>query len=58
MAAVYPFDTGTAGTGRIWGLRDVQQRSTRSNDFEAVAFVVALFGLLLALTVVLGAPIG
>jgi hypothetical protein len=36
----------------------VQHRSTRSNDFEAVAFVVALFGLLLALTVVLGAPIG
>jgi hypothetical protein len=57
-ADVYAFDTGTAGTGRTWGLRDVQHRSTRSNDFEAVAFVVALFGLLLALTVVLGAPIG
>ena len=40
----------------IWGF-GVQHRSTRSNDFETLAFVVALFGLLLALTVVLGAPI-
>jgi len=36
----------------------VQQRYTRSNDFEALAFVIALFGLLLLLTVVLGTPIG
>jgi hypothetical protein len=35
----------------------VQQRSTRSSDVQALAFVVALFGLLLALTVVLGGPI-
>jgi hypothetical protein len=37
---------------------DVQQQSTRSNDFQVLAFVVALFGVLLALTVMLGAPIG
>jgi hypothetical protein len=36
----------------------VQQRSTRSNDVEALAFVVALFAVLLALTVTIGAPIG
>jgi hypothetical protein len=36
----------------------VQQRSTRSNDVQALAFVVALFGLLLLVTVMLGAPIG
>jgi hypothetical protein len=36
----------------------VQQRSTRSNDVQALIFVVALFGLLLALTVLLGTPIG
>jgi len=36
----------------------VQHRSTRSNDVEALIFVVALFGLLLALTVLLGTPIG
>jgi hypothetical protein len=35
----------------------VQQRSTRSNDVQALAFVVALFGLLLAVTVMLGTPI-
>jgi hypothetical protein len=35
----------------------VQHRSTRSNDVQALAFVVALFALLLALTVMLGAPI-
>jgi hypothetical protein len=35
----------------------VQQRSTRSNDVQALAFVVALFGLLLLVTVMLGAPI-
>jgi hypothetical protein len=35
----------------------VQQRSTRSNDVQVLAFVVALFGLIVALTVMLGAPI-
>jgi hypothetical protein len=35
----------------------VQQQTTRSNDVQALAFVVALFGLLLVLTVVLGTPI-
>jgi uncharacterized Tic20 family protein len=39
------------------GVRGVQHRYSRSNDFEALAFVIALFGLLLALTVLLGAPI-
>jgi hypothetical protein len=33
----------------------VQQRTTRSNDVEALAFVVMLFGLLLVLAVTLGA---
>jgi hypothetical protein len=36
----------------------VQHRYSRSNDFEALAFVIALFGLLLALTVMLGTPVG
>jgi hypothetical protein len=36
----------------------VQHRSTRSSDFQALAFVVALFGLLLVVTVMLGSPIG
>jgi hypothetical protein len=36
----------------------VQHRSTRSNDVEALIFVVALFGLLLAVTVLFGTPIG
>jgi hypothetical protein len=36
----------------------VQQRSTRSNDVQALAFVVALFGVLLFVTVMLGSPIG
>jgi hypothetical protein len=36
----------------------VQNRYSRSNDFEALAFVIALFGLLLALTVMLGTPVG
>jgi hypothetical protein len=40
------------------GVRGVQHRYSRSNDFEALAFVIALFGLLLALTVVLGTPVG
>jgi hypothetical protein len=33
----------------------VQQRTTRSNDLEPVAFVVMLFGLLLVLALTLGA---
>jgi hypothetical protein len=32
----------------------VQQRTTRSNDVEAVAFVVMLFGLLLVLALAFG----
>jgi hypothetical protein len=36
----------------------VQQSSTRSNDFQALAFVITLFGVLLALSVMLGTPIG
>jgi uncharacterized Tic20 family protein len=36
----------------------VQHPSTRSNDLQALLFVIALFGILLALTVMLGAPIG
>jgi len=32
----------------------VQHRTTRSNDVEAVAFVVTLFGLLLVLALALG----
>jgi hypothetical protein len=36
----------------------VQLRSTRSTDLEALVFVIALFGLLLALTLMFGAPIG
>ena len=35
----------------------MQQQTTRSSDFQALAFVVALLGLLFALTVMLGAPI-
>jgi hypothetical protein len=46
-----------SGTGRFRG-DGVQQRTTRSSDVQALAFVVALFGFLLALTVILGAPIG
>ena len=36
----------------------MQHRHTRSSDVDALVFVIALFGLLLALTVVLGTPIG
>jgi hypothetical protein len=36
----------------------VQHRYTRSSDVEALAFVIALFGLLLVLTVILGTPVG
>ena len=57
MADVYAFATGSPWDRPDLGGSDVQHRSTRSNDVEAVAFVVALFGLLLALTVMLGAPI-
>jgi hypothetical protein len=35
----------------------VQHRTTRSNDVQALAFVVALFGLLLILSLTLGSPI-
>jgi len=35
-----------------------QQRTIRSSDVQALAFVVSLFGLLFALTVMLGAPVG
>jgi hypothetical protein len=39
-------------------VNDVQQRSTRSsNDLQALTFVVALFALLLAVTVMVGSPI-
>jgi hypothetical protein len=55
-AAVY-VSVDRQGTGPIRG-DGVQHRSTRSNDVQALVFVVALFGLLLALTVMLGAPIG
>jgi hypothetical protein len=34
----------------------VQHRSTRSNDVQTLAFVVALFALLLVLTLTLGGP--
>ena len=36
----------------------MQHRYTRSSDVDALVFVIALFGLLLALTVMLGTPIG
>jgi hypothetical protein len=55
MAAVYG-GVDRQGAGPIRG-DGVQHRSTRSSDVQALAFVIALFGLLLALTVVLGAPI-
>jgi hypothetical protein len=35
----------------------VQLRSTRSGDFQALFFLVALFGVLLALTLTIGSPI-
>jgi hypothetical protein len=44
------------GTGPIWG-DGVQQRTTRSNDLETAIFVVALFALLLVVTLMVGAPI-
>jgi hypothetical protein len=45
------------GTGPIWG-DGVQQRTTRSNDLETAIFVVALFALLLVVTLLVGTPIG
>jgi hypothetical protein len=57
-AAVYGVVDSARGPGRVpWG-DGVQQRFSRSNDVEALAFVIALFGVLLALTVMLGRPIG
>lgn len=56
MAAVYAFAAGTRGPAGS-GVTGVQHPSTRSNDVQALAFVVALFGLLLALAVTLGSPI-
>jgi hypothetical protein len=44
------------GAGALWG-DGVQHRTTRSTDVETLVFVVALFSLLLLLTVMLGAPI-
>ena len=44
------------GTGPIWG-DGVQQRTTRSNDLGTAFFVVALFALLLVVTLMVGAPI-
>ena len=44
------------GVGEIWGT-GVQQRTTRSNDVQALAFVVAVFALLLVLSLTLGTPI-
>jgi hypothetical protein len=35
----------------------VQHRTTRSNDVQTLAFVVALFALLLALALAMGGPI-
>lgn len=56
-AAVYASGTGSRGPAGCGGTV-VQQPSTRSNDLQALVFVIALFGVLLALTVMLGAPIG
>jgi hypothetical protein len=36
----------------------VQLRSTRSGDLQALFFLVALFALLLALTLTVGSPVG
>lgn len=56
MAAVYGTDH-RQGTGRFFWGDGVQHRSTRSNDVQALFFVVALFALLLAVTVTLGTPL-
>ena len=56
MAAVYVcVDRLTAGP--IRGTDVQQQRTTRSTDVEALAFVVVLFALLLVLSLTLGPPI-
>jgi hypothetical protein len=44
------------GTGLIWG-DGVQHRTTRSNDLETAVFVVALFALLLVVTLFVGTPV-
>ena len=41
----------------MWGDGVQHQRSTRSSDLQAVAFVLALFGLLLIVIVTVGSPI-
>jgi hypothetical protein len=56
-SAVYAGATGTRGPALSWGY-GVQHSPTRSNDLQVLVFVVILFGVLLALTVMLGAPIG
>jgi hypothetical protein len=56
MVAVYAPIDRHSGTDPDQG-NGVQQQTTRSSDFGTLAFVIALFGLLLALTLVLGAPL-
>ena len=56
MAAVYGRSTGS-GPAAIRGDGVQHQRSTRSSDIQALAFVMALFGLLLAVTALFGSPI-
>src|SRR2546428_5714342 len=56
MAAVYA-SVDRLGAGPIRGTDVQQQRTTRSSDLEALAFVVAVFGLLLVLALTLGSPI-
>jgi hypothetical protein len=58
MAAVYASLDSARGPGRDPRSGGVQHRYTRSSDVEALIFVIALFGLLLALTVMLGTPVG
>jgi hypothetical protein len=55
MAAVYAHAV-RQGTGRFRG-DGVQLRSTRSGDFQTLFFLVALFGLLFALSVTVGSPV-
>lgn len=55
MAAVYA-QVDRQGTGRIRG-DGVQLRSTRSGDFQALVFLVALFALLFALSITIGSPV-
>jgi hypothetical protein len=44
------------GSGPIWG-DGVQQRTTRSNDLETAVFVIALFALLLVVTLFVGSSV-